>query len=807
MIKPPPEKLGSFYLGAEYDPEKKEILKTVVNYDSRDLTTHAVCVGMTGSGKTGLCIGLLEEAAIDQVPAIIIDPKGDMTNLLLQFEELKAKQFKPWINPDDARRKDMDIDSYAETTATTWREGLAQWGQDSKRIKTLRSAVDFTIYTPGSDAGIPVNILGSFAAPDLDFENEAETIRERIQATTAALLGMIQSKADPVRSREGILLSNIFEHRWREGQDLSLSSIIMDIQNPPMTKLGVFDIDTFFPEKDRFDLAMSFNSLIASPQFGYWLKGDPLDIDHLYFTEDGKPRHSIFYIAHLSDSERMFFVTLLLNSLVSWMRKQSGTTSLRSLVYFDELFGYFPPTAEPPSKKPLLTILKQGRAFGLGAVLVSQNPVDIDYKGLSNAGTWFIGKLQTEQDKDRLLSGLEGAIAESGKNISTDYSKIISSLSSRVFLLQNVHEDSPVLFHTRWVMSYLRGPMTRPQIKVLMDDKNVEKRTTTKSNDEKTRATTPNRKVDENIHSVPPSVDPDVEQRFIKLDHVSRDEGISVLYKPFLFCAGSVRFYNAKRDIDEGKKIAILLDPPDEFGRIPWSSQTGLGDAWPELLIPRPNHHSNSKVQFEEVPGTLNSAREMKNIRKEFSDWLYREQKLTLHQHEELDLIQKAGESLTAFQGRIMQQARENRDEEMDELQDKFQKKLDRISDRIRKEEFQIAEQESEVSQRKTTEWLTAAETLISVFSGRRKSVSSATTKSRMRRKAEHRLAESRADLAALQGDYTELQEELSQQLDEIRNRWEDQKNHITEYQVEPRRVDVKVTAIYLVWKPEELIV
>ncbi|RME41540.1 MAG: ATP-binding protein, partial [Caldilineae bacterium] len=470
-MQAPPERLGSFYLGAEYDLKTGQRTNTPVNYDARDLTTHAVCVGMTGSGKTGLCIGLLEEAALDNVPTLIIDPKGDMTNLLLQFPDLRPEDFEPWVNPDDARRKGKTIAEYAADIASLWRNGHADWGITPDRIRALKEGAEFTIYTPGSDAGIPISILGSLAAPPLDFEQHAEAIRERIGGTVAALLGLVGVKADPVRSREAILLSNLFEHFWRQGEDLDLAKLIMAVQNPPVRQLGVFDVDTFYPEKDRFELAMAFNNLVAAPAFKAWLEGEPLDIDALLYAPDGKPRHSIFYIAHLSDSERMFFVTLLLENVLTWVRAQTGTTSLRAILYFDEIFGFFPPTAEPPSKRPLLTLLKQARAFGLGVVLVTQNPVDLDYKGLTNAGTWFIGKLQAERDKDRVLQGLKGAIAEAGGKSKVDYDELISRLGSRVFLLHNVHEDRPVVFYTRWVMSYLRGPMTRPQVQQLMADR------------------------------------------------------------------------------------------------------------------------------------------------------------------------------------------------------------------------------------------------------------------------------------------------------------------------------------------------
>ncbi|MEM4246130.1 MAG: DUF87 domain-containing protein, partial [Candidatus Bathyarchaeia archaeon] len=459
------ERLGAFYLGKEYDVNKRQLLDRLLMYDARDLTTHAVCVGMTGSGKTGLCIALLEEAALDHVPALIIDPKGDLTNLLLTFPDLRPSDFRPWINIDDARRKGLSEDEFAAQQADMWLKGITQWGQDSSRIRMLRDSADFVIYTPGSEAGVPVSILQSFSAPDLSWDAEAEHLREKIQGTVSALLGLINIEADPIRSREHILISNIFEYFWRRGVDLDLLKLIQSIQNPPISQLGAFDIDTFYPPKERFELAKSLNNIIASPSFQTWLKGQPLEIPGFLSDPHGKTRHSIFYIAHLSDPERMFFVTMLLNQVITWMRAQPGTTSLRAILYMDEIFGFFPPVANPPSKQPMLTLLKQARAFGLGVVLTTQNPVDLDYKGLANAGTWMIGRLQTERDKLRVLDGLETVSSAAGESLNReDLSRIISSLENRVFLLHNVHEQSPVTFHTRWVMSYLRGPLTRAQV-------------------------------------------------------------------------------------------------------------------------------------------------------------------------------------------------------------------------------------------------------------------------------------------------------------------------------------------------------
>jgi len=816
MIQLPPEKLGSFYLGAKYDNASKTILTETINYDARDLTTHAVCVGMTGSGKTGLCIGLLEEAALDKVPALIIDPKGDMTNLMLQFDQMEATDFEKWVNADDAARKGLTKEAYAASMAEKWTKGLAEWGQDKCRVENLKNAVDYTIYTPGSDAGVPVNILGSFSAPKVDFDSDAEMLRERIQGTVAALLGMIESKADPVRSREGILLSTLFEHFWRKQEDLDLAKIIMNIQKPPVKQLGVFDVDTFFPEKDRFELAMEFNTLMASPQFSYWLQGDALDIEKMYFTAEGKPRHSIFYIAHLSESERMFFVTLLLNSLITWMRRQSGTTSLRSLVYFDEIFGYFPPTAQPPSKKPLLTILKQARAFGVGAVLVTQNPVDIDYKGLSNAGTWFIGKLQTERDKQRVLEGLEGAIAEAGIANKVNFSDLISALSSRVFLLHNVHDAEPIVYHTRWAMSYLRGPLTRPQVKELMLPKKQELAQKKKASKSIAQAAIPSPdsitesaepKKEQNL---PPALDSKINQRFFAVwksateaQQVLQDRSpVSIQYMPEVLLTAKVRFYDSKRAVDEITDMSFLSTAPDEFGRLPWDVLEQL-ENWDKVLKSQPDHPDTVDIQYTGIPNSLNSLKDFSTIEKAFADWLYQNQEHHILEHDELDLFQQARESEEAFKMRVQQAARELRDDALDELQERYAIKFDRIEDKIRKKEHSLDEAKADKRDRKTAEMVTIAETLFSVFAkGRSRSFSSAATKRRMRRKASEKVEAVKDDLMDLQEDFEALEAELKMKLDEITVKWDEVAQGIQAKIIKPRRSDVKVDTSIFVWHP-----
>ncbi len=461
----------TFYMGRRYDPSTHRLVDEVVYYDSRDLTTHAVVVGMTGSGKTGLCIDLLEEAVLDNIPAIVIDPKGDITNLLLTFPNLRPEDFAPWINLDDARRAGLDPAEYTRDVAQQWRDGLTSWGIVPQRIQVMKNAAQFSIYTPGSDAGLPVSILDSLRAPREGWFGYEEAHRERIRGLVTALMALIGRQVDPVKDREHVLVSNIFENAWKAGLDLNLEDIILQVQKPPFAKLGVFDVDTFFPEKDRNKLALELNNIIAAPSFQSWITGEPMDVKHLFYTAEGRARVSIFYIAHLSDAERSFMITLLLENMLAWMRSLSGTTSLRGILYFDEVFGHFPPAPRnPPTKEPLLQLLKQARAFGIGVVLATQNPGDLDYKGLSNAGTWFIGKLQTENDKNRVLGGLQAA-ATATNNLNVDnISKLISSLDPRVFVLHNVHDEGgPILVHSRWSMSYLRGPLTRQQVRVLME--------------------------------------------------------------------------------------------------------------------------------------------------------------------------------------------------------------------------------------------------------------------------------------------------------------------------------------------------
>jgi hypothetical protein len=815
------EKLGSFYLGKEYDLKKGKLLDQLVMYDARDLTTHAICVGMTGSGKTGLCLCLLEEAAIDHVPAIIIDPKGDMTNLLLTFPELRPEDFRPWINVDDAQRKGLSEDQFAAQQADMWSKGLADWGQDKARIKMLRDSTDFVIYTPGSNAGVPVSILQSFAAPALSWETDSEFILERIQGTVSALLGLIGIDADPVRSREHILLANLFQYFWRQGQDLDLAKLILAIQNPPISQLGVLPVDTFFPQKDRFELAISLNNIIAAPGFQSWLKGSPLDAASFFSTPDGKPRHSVFYIAHLSDRERMFFVTMLLNQVITWMRAQPGTTSLRALLYMDEIFGYFPPVANPPSKQPMLTLLKQARAFGLGVVLTTQNPVDLDYKGLTNAGTWLIGRLQAERDKIRLLEGLESATSVAGNVMNRGtMDRIISSLANRVFLLHNVHEDAPVTFQSRWAMSYLRGPLTKDQIHVLMNGRQpdmsvaipIAKAGVSLS---KPAAVTPAlTAIARQLSASPPVLPSEIQQVYLptRRDSTEVQQDIEkqtggpvevqnrlLLYVPAVLGIGRIRFADRRLNVDTSQDFALLAQPLSEGGPTRWEDAQSL-DLTSRDLLNRPE----PEARFDQLPDSINEARELGTLKDGLIDHLYHNISLKLLYSSTLKTYSQLNETERDFRMRMSQSAREKRDEEVDKLNQSYETRLRTLHDRLRRAQTAVAMRQADAEARKREVVVSAGESVLGMFLGRRsmRSASTALSKYRQKTAAEMRAQEAADSVETLQKDIDQLEGELRQETTAITARWDDATKAFDEAPVRPARSDIEVQSVAVAWAP-----
>ena len=809
----------TFYLGRIYDPVKQKITGETVQYDPADLTTHGFVVGMTGSGKTGLCIDILEEAALQGIPAIAIDPKGDLTNLVLHFPNLAPTDFRPWIDPEIARREGQTIDQAAQEASQTWRKGLEEWGIKDERMKKLASAVEYTIYTPGSDSGNPVNILSSLAAPALDWNANREILREKITSTVTALLGLVgYTDVDPIRSREHILLANLLENSWSKGKEIELQELILQAENPPIEKLGAFDVETFFPTKDRRELAVTLNNFLAAPSFEAWRTGESLDVQNLLFSKDGHPRHSIFYLAHLSDQEKMFFVTLLLSSIEAWMRTQSGVTSLRAILYMDEIFGYLPPVAAPPSKAPLLRMLKQARAFGLGILLATQNPVDVDYKGLSNMGSWFIGKLQTDQDKQRLLDGLVGAAGGISRSA---LDKLISSLGKRVFILHNVHEKKPVMFYTRWTMNFLAGPLTREQIPELIRlshaNQKVERASVLKVDGIATPAGSAgtaglNLGKSLNATSTKPSVPSGIREYFL-VQNLSLPEAFSasqkpmipgaaiqgIVYKPGLTALAQVRLLDRKLGVDMEIKRAILDPNPDKRGVIRWE-QFGFGSESIENAEVNPV----DPATFSQLVQPLNDNRTMAAIQKDFTDWVYRNTAVTAKANQALKVYAGPDVSQGEFMKSCADAASIGSEAEIAKVNAQLDRQISTLESKLNREERELKEDESDLQHRKLEELGTHAENVFSLFGGRRSSrrISSSLSKRRLTENAKADVEESVGTISEYKRQLDELKLKRDDAAREIKERWGNRVNEITETKINPKKTDIYISIFGVAWMP-----
>jgi len=810
------EKLGVFYLGAEYDLERRRRSENLLLYDAKDLVTHAVCVGMTGSGKTGLCLSLLEEAAIDNIPALVIDPKGDLANLLLTFPKLEPADFTPWINEDDARRKGVAPAAYATEQAALWKRGLAEWGQDGARIQRLRDAAEFVVYTPGSNAGLPVSVLKSFAAPPIEIVEDSESFRDRIASTVTSLLGLLNIEADPLQSREHILLSTILGEAWTAGRDLDLPGLIHAIQTPPMTRVGVMELETFYPSKDRFGLAMALNNLIASPGFSRWTDGEPLDIGGLLYTPSGKPRIAIFSIAHLNDAERMFFVSLLLNQTLGWVRTQSGTTSLRALLYMDEIAGYFPPVANPPSKQPLLTLMKQARAFGVGVVLATQNPVDIDYKGLSNAGTWFIGRLQTERDKARVLDGLEGAAAGASARFDrASVDAMLSQLGSRVFLMNNVHEDGPVIFETRWAMSYLRGPLTRNQIKQLTDARRaggaiaattgVSSSTPESPSTGKAPGAAPRslQTAAANGGSTQkPILPPEIGQYFVPA-RKEPDAG-RVLYRPMLLAVGRVYYTDAKLGIETEEAVSYMAPVATGPVAVDWDAaeEAGLSetDVEPE---PMPG------AAFAALPADAGRTKSYDAWKKAFADMLFRAHRLDLKKSTEFKEFSRVGENEREFRIRLLQRVREERDAEVEKLRARYATKFAALHDRKRRAEQARAVQAEQAREAKVNTAISFGTAILGALFGRKVATATNVGKAGTAVKGIGRSIKESSDIAradenveAVQQQIDALEAQVQAEAQAIQAGPDPLTVALETMSLKPKKTNISVRAVLLAWAP-----
>jgi len=780
------EKLGAFYIGKRYDTDADTLTEDLVLYDSKDLTTHAVIIGMTGSGKTGLGIGILEEAAMDHIPVIALDPKGDMGNILLTFPELKPESFRPWINTRTATDKGQTADEFAADQAALWKKGLGQWGQTAKRIAELRKNVDLAIYTPGSNSGLPISVLQSFSAPDQSLIDDVDLYRDRVQATATGILTLLGIDADPVASREHILISRLLDNAWKAGRDLDVPNLIAEIQDPPITKVGVMSVNSFYPAKDRFALAMRLNNLLAAPGFEAWMQGEPLKAKNLLYTEEGKPRISVMSIAHLDDAQRMFFVCMLLNELIAWMRAQPGTSSLRAILYMDELFGYMPPVANPPSKKLFLTLLKQARAYGLGLVLSTQNPVDLDYKGLSNTGTWFIGRLQTERDKARVMEGLEGA--SGGDFDKQAMERTIAGLGKRRFLLHNVHENEAVVFNTRWVMSYLAGPLTRDHIRTLM----------AKAKDKVAAAasavTKPQRKTVEAAPALPPSI----EQYYV------RGRGDDIVYYPRLIAGGDIVFTSARYNIEDDRSVLHTVEFDDGPVTINWDGAEPLNITVEDL-----ESAGDSSARYADCPASAGDARSYAAWNKDYKRWLRQNESITLYRSKRFGLTSDGGETEGDFRVRLQDAASEKRDLAIAKIRKRYAGKVTTLENRLMRAEQSIDVQKQQSTKKKLDTAISFGTAILGAVLGRKKLTSTSATRMGSAIKTASSAQKEAADVARAQEtadkvrqDIDALNKTLEQEIEELETSFDAQQEELSEIVVRAKSTDINVVVTGLVWLP-----
>jgi Helicase HerA, central domain len=783
------EKLGVFYLGRRRDAGSSKTTSDLVLYDSKDLVTHALCVGMTGSGKSGLGIALIEEAAIDGVPVIVIDPKGDLTNLLLTFPELRAADFEPWVNDDDVKRAGKSRAEFAAGEAERWKKGLADWGEDGARIKRLRDAADFTIYTPGSTVGVPVAVLSSFTAPQAV---EGELLRERVQTTVSSVLALAGIDAEPLKSREHVLLSTILLSAWQAGESPDLAALIQRVQQPPMARVGVMDVDSFFPSKERFGFAMSLNALIASPGFEVWTKGEPLDVAAFLRSEAGKPRVAIFSIAHLDDSQRMFFVALLLNAVAGWMRTQTGTSSLRAMLYMDEIFGFFPPVANPPAKAPLLTLLKQGRAAGLGVVLATQNPVDLDYKGLSNIGTWWLGRLQTERDKARVIDGLEGA-SEGGAVDRAEVDRLLSSLSARVFLMRNVHDDRLTLFESRWALSYLRGPLSRDEIKKLSPARDPETSSGARASAPKVAAAaaTP-------AAAARPVIPPDVPQ-FFSPDAAA---AVSAPLRGVLYGAATVRFVDPKRKIDTLRLVTRITPIGDGAVAVDWNAAQPV--EWsPESL----EHEAPEGGTFASLPAAAFKAKNYDTWTKQFTAVLSAIEALELFESPSSGAVSSPDESERDFRARLNQSSREGRDRGLEALRRKYAPRQAALEEKLRRARQAMERESDQATGQKLQTAISVGATLMGALLGKRaisaSTIGRATTAARgfgRTMKESEDIDRAKQTVAAFEEQQRQLEEELKTETAALDATNDAATEKLERVVIKPKKTNVTVKIVALVW-------
>ncbi len=765
------EKAGLFYLGKDVDKNTQEPTDILTLLKNKNFTTHAAIIGMTGSGKTGLGIDLLEEAAIDNIPAIIIDPKGDMGNLLLTDANFNPQTFLPWVK-EEAKAKGIDPLEYAKEVANTWKKGIEKFGQDSQRVAKF-SKVQKTIYTPGSSAGVAINIASSLELPSKAILEDSDDFATYLSATTASLLALIGEEG-LLESKEYIYLAQIIKHFWQKQQSLNIEKLVGAILEPPFKKIGVLSLDSFITQKERFSLANKFNALIASPNFFSWLQGESLEIDKLLYDKEGKAKLSIFTISHLNDKERMFFVTLLLNKLIAWMRMQSGSSHLRALLYMDEIFGFFPPTKNPPSKEPMLLLLKQARAYGIGIVLSTQNPVDLDYKGLSNIGTWFIGRLQTKQDIAKVIDGLSGKL---GSSFSKDeISLLLSNLKKRVFFLKSAHIDEIKLFTTRWAMSYLKGPLNKDEISALMQ----KQKKSTQQN-----VSTTLQMNDEFVDNI--ITNGNIIERFeVNLNPEKK-------YFPTIAASVALHFIDNRRQIDYKltKELYINLL---EVSNCNWDESEALESKLESFSTKKPHN-----AKFKALPSFISEDKDLKNCQKELKEYLYLHEKLSLYRCKKLKMESKVNESKEEFLIRVQDRLKELQEEAIQELKAKYQKRIERISSQLQKAQDRLEKEKAD----QTSSLISAGLSLLGAFFGRSTFNKVATAASRGSRvlKEHQDLKQAKERIAVLEEKLQALEDELTLKIEALYEKYDINNFVIEEMFIKPKKSAIDIKEIAILWR------
>ena len=770
------EKLGLFYLGKDIDKEMMEATEALTLLKNKNFTTHAAIIGMTGSGKTGLGVGIIEEAALDNIPSIIIDPKGDMGNLCLVDATFSPKSFEPWV-ADEAKTKEVDVFSYAKKISTMWQEGIESWGQTTQRVAKLQ-AVEKTIYTPGSSAGVAINVMSSLEAPPTEIMEDSDTFASYLKSTTTSLLSLIGINADPLDSKEYILLAQIITKSWIAGDSLSIETLIGKIINPSFKKIGVLPLEDFYPQDTRFKLATKFNSLLASPSFSLWLKGESLDIQKLLYDDKGKAKVSIFSIGHLNDDERMFFVTLLLNKYIAWMRRQSGTSALKTLLYMDEIYGFFPPTKNPPSKEPMMLLLKQARAFGVGVVLSTQNPVDLDYKGLSNIGTWFIGRLQTNQDIERVIDGLGGKVGASYNK--GEIKTLLANLKKRTFFLKSAHLDDIRLFSTRWVLSYLKGPLKRDEISALMQGQKEAQSIVTESVESLSQKSTDLESYQNIDDSIPQYFEPDTAQTHS--------------FMATLGAKVTVHFYSQRKGIDKSRELLYALALDKTQRNINWADAKEEKENFENYP-----HTPPSNAKFQMLPDVVLKDKGLKRAIRELKETLYREEYLELMRCRSPKLESKVSESLGDFMVRLKDILDDKKEVAIDKLQVRYGKKEKTLLERLSRAKERVEKESSD----STSSMIEAGIAVLGALFGKSSPTKIGRAVSKGSKILKERGDMSRAEerMVAIEEDIEALEYELEDKIDELNEKYNVDNCEVETYTMKPRKTDIDVENCAVVWR------